>query len=415
MEEAVFRKRFLVALFNFLVIASIGTLLRYVFIHEVKIVSDYKNVLHAHSHIAMMGWVFMALFASLLFAFTPQTSNRKLYHILFWVNQVNCLILIVNFWIHGYDVVSIILSTVYVIITYLFAVNIFRDMKNVLVNPIAEKLVQFALFFLFLSTMGLWAIGPVLTNLHGSQKVIWYYLMVQFYIHFQYNGWFIFSCLALFFSLHKNTSAVNKFYMQPVYWIAASALTTYCLSIFWGFPDYHFFLNISFAAAFFQLFFTIQLFQKNIKVVKEIFSELKSGVKILFIISFCALIIKQLLQVIIIYPEMAHASFVLRNYVIAYLHLNFLGVTTIFILGYAWQKNALIIQSGFSRVVIGAIVCSIFSIELLLSIMGSLSWAGMNTVPLFYQLVFIFSLSIVFSLLFLLIRNIVLKMRIKNI
>ncbi len=405
MEENVFRKRFLVALFNFLVIASIGTLLRYVFIHEVKIVGDYKHVLHAHSHIAMMGWVFMALFASLLFAFTPQTSNRKLYHILFWINQVNCMVLIVNFWIHGYDFVSIILSTIYVVITYVFAINIFRDMKNVLINPIAKRLVQFALFFLFLSTIGLWAIGPVLTNLHGSQKVIWYYLLVQFYIHFQYNGWFIFSCLALFFSLSKNNSVENKFHITPVYWMVASALTTYCLSIFWGFPDYHIFLNISLAAAFFQLYFTIQLFRKNKNVVKEIFSELKSGVKILFIISFSALIVKQLLQVIIIYPEMAHASFVLRNYVIAYLHLTFLGVTTVFILGYAWQKNALVIQSVFSKIIISTIVISIFAIELLLSIMGSLSWAGRQTVPLFYQLVFIFSFAIVLSLLIVLIVN----------
>lgn len=76
---------------------------------------------------------------------------------------------------------------------------------------------------------------------------------------------------------------------------------------------------------------------------------------------------------------MAHASFVLRNYVIAYLHLTFLGVTTIFLLGYAWQNNALLIQSKAAKIVIGIIVCSVFSIELLLSIMGSLSWAGISS------------------------------------
>ena len=405
MIESVFRKRFLIALFNFLIVAAVGTLLRFVFVHEVEIVAEYKNVLHAHSHVAIMGWVFMALFGSLLFAFTPDASNRKLYHVLFWINQINCLVLIVNFWIHGYDIVSIVLSSIYILITYIFSVNILKDLKNSNASGIAKMLLKFCLFFLLISTIGILALGPVLMTLHGTEKVIWYYLLVQFYIHFQYNGWFIFGCLALFFSFYKNNSTENKVVLYPVYGIAFATITTYCLSIFWGFPAYHIFLNISVASGFVQLFFTIQLFRLNKNIVKEIFYKLKSGVKALFIISFSALIIKQLLQVIIIYPEMAHASFVLRNYVIAYLHLTFLGVTTIFLLGYAWQNNALLIQSKVAKIVIGIIVCSVFSIELLLSIMGSLSWAGISSGAIFYQLVFAFSLAIVLCLLIILVKN----------
>ena len=405
MMESVFRKRFLIALFNFLIVAAVGTLLRFVFVHEVEIVAEYKNVLHAHSHVAIMGWVFMALFGSLLFAFTPDASNRKLYHVLFWINQINCLVLIVNFWIHGYDIVSIVLSSIYILITYIFSANILKDLKNSNASGIAKMLLKFCLFFLVISTIGILALGPVLMTLHGTEKVIWYYLLVQFYIHFQYNGWFIFGCLALFFSFYKNNSTENKVVLYPVYGIAFATITTYCLSIFWGFPAYHIFLNISVASGFVQLFFTIQLFRLNKNIVKEIFYKLKSGVKALFIISFSALIIKQLLQVIIIYPEMAHASFVLRNYVIAYLHLTFLGVTTIFLLGYAWQNNALLIQSKVAKIVIGIIVCSVFSIELLLSIMGSLSWAGISSGAIFYQLVFAFSLAIVLCLLIILVKN----------
>lgn len=411
MIESVFRKRFLIALFNFLIVAAIGTLLRFVFVHEVEIVAEYKNVLHAHSHVAIMGWVFMALFGSLLFAFTPDASNRKLYHVLFWINQINCLVLIVNFWIHGYDIVSIILSSIYILITYIFSVNILKDLKNSNASGIAKMLLKFCLFFLLISTIGILALGPVLMTLHGTEKVIWYYLLVQFYIHFQYNGWFIFGCLALFFSFYKNNSTENKVVLYPVYGIAFATITTYCLSIFWGFPAYHIFLNISVASGFVQLFFTIQLFRLNKNIVKEIFYKLKSGVKALFIISFSALIIKQLLQVIIIYPEMAHASFVLRNYVIAYLHLTFLGVTTIFLLGYAWQNNALLIQSKVAKIVIGIIVCSVFSIELLLSIMGSLSWAGISSGAIFYKLVFAFSLAIVLCLLIILVKNLNKKLK----
>lgn len=230
-------------------------MLRFVFVHEVKIVADYKNVLHAHSHVAIMGWVFMALFGSLLFAFTPDASNRKLYHVLFWINQINCLVLIVNFWIHGYDIVSIVLSSIYILITYVFSVNILKDLKNSNASGIAKMLLKFCLFFLVISTIGILALGPVLMTLHGTEKVIWYYLLVQFYIHFQYNGWFIFGCLALFFSFYKNNSNGNKAVLYPVYGIAFATITTYCLSIFWGFPAYHIFLNISVASGFYNYFY----------------------------------------------------------------------------------------------------------------------------------------------------------------
>ena len=399
----IFRKRFQVALFNFIIIAAIGTILRYVYVHEISIVQDYKNVLHAHSHIAMMGWVFMALFGALLHAFAKNSSHKKIYHILFWSNQVCVLLLIPLFWLYGYNTISIILSTVYVVITYIFAFHFFRDARkeyHLRDHDLASKIAPIAIFFLLFSTLGIWAIAPSVVLLHGGAKVIAYYLSVQFYIHFQYNGWFIFGCLALFFSLRKHTGVKESFAVLPLWLFAISSTLTYSLSLFWGFPQHKFLLYLSLGAAIIQLPACFLIFYQNRKCVKEIFADLKPAVKILFLIAGGSLLVKQILQIIIVYPDMARTAFILRNYVIAYLHLTFLGVTTIFLIGYAWQKGVLILHSAFSRFAITALVICIFIIEGLLGTIGSLSWAGKHVSSVFYQLIFIFSLSIVLSAVF---------------
>lgn len=102
---------------------------------------------------------------------------------------------------------------------------------------------------------------------------------------------------------------------------------------------------------------------------------------------------------------MAQTVFILRSYVIAYLHLVFLGITTVFLLGYAWQYGALVIRSAFAIFSVVLVVSCIFLIELMLGIMGSLSWAGKYNPPVMYVLIFAFSLSVVIGIAILLLLN----------
>ncbi len=408
-NKQTFVKRFYVALFNLLLAASVGTILRYVFIHPLKIVDDFRYVLHAHSHVAMMGWGFMALFGCLLYSFSPETSGKKIYHILFWTCEVIILILLVNFWVNGYDVTSIVLSTGYIVITFIFSIRLFRDIrrKENVKNKLSIHLLCISLFFLCLSAIGIMGMAPTMMFMQGSLKILFYYLTVQFYMHFQYNGWFIFACLALFFTMKKNDAAVieHKNSLMVVYLFAFSTVVAFCFDVFWAFPHYPVFLNLSVVVAVIQLIMTVTLFVINKDLVKAIWGGLRYGVKILFLISFIALMLKELIQIIIIYPGMAQTVFVLRSYVIAYLHLIFLGITTVFLLGYAWQNGALVIQSTFTKFAIILIISCIFLIELALAIMGTLSWAGKYNPPYMYVFIFAFSLSIVIGIIILLLLN----------
>lgn len=408
-SKRIFITRFYVALFNFLLAALVGTILRYVFIHSVIIVEDFRDVLHAHSHIAMIGWAFMALFSCLLYSFSPETSGRRIYHILFWMSEAIILVLLVNFWINGYDITSIVLLTIYIAITFVFSIRFFLDMRRQkkVKNKLSLHLFLISLFFLCLSAIGILGMAPTMIFLKGSLKIILYYLTVQFYMHFQYNGWFIFACLALLFSMkkHEETVTENRNSLWVVYLLAFSTAITFCFDIFWAVPDYPVFLYISVVAAVIQLVMTVILVVINKSLINTIWRELKHGVKVLFLISFISLLLKELIQVIIIYPGMAQTVFILRSYVIAYLHLVFLGITTVFLLGYAWQYGALVIRSAFAIFSVVLVVSCIFLIELMLGIMGSLSWAGKYNPPVMYVLIFAFSLSVVIGIAILLLLN----------
>lgn len=81
------RSWFLISLFNLLIAVSIGALLRFAFVEEVSWLI-FKNFLHAHSHVAMLGWVYLALFTLFLKSFlTADQQNNKHYKWLFWSTQ----------------------------------------------------------------------------------------------------------------------------------------------------------------------------------------------------------------------------------------------------------------------------------------------------------------------------------------
>ena len=50
---------------------------------------------------------------------------------------------------------------------------------------------------MLLSTLAIWSIPPIMIKMGAGSPI--YQAAVQFYLHFQFNGWFIFAVLGLFF------------------------------------------------------------------------------------------------------------------------------------------------------------------------------------------------------------------------
>ena len=54
---------FWVALLNFVLAAVAGILLRYAFVQELEWM-QYRHFQHAHSHVAMLGWIFLGIWGN---------------------------------------------------------------------------------------------------------------------------------------------------------------------------------------------------------------------------------------------------------------------------------------------------------------------------------------------------------------
>lgn len=187
---------FIIALINFLVAAIIGVLLRYAFVEEIP-GFHFRKFLYAHSHVAMLGWLFQGFFAVLLPYLYP-TGVPGVLHRLFWLSQAMVLGMLVAFPIVGYTSWAIGFASAHILVSYGFVWLIWKALGQHRYNWMLGVLfIRTALALMVLSTLSLWAIGPIMAL--GMREHEIFYLAVQWFLHFQFNGWFLFMALGLWF------------------------------------------------------------------------------------------------------------------------------------------------------------------------------------------------------------------------
>jgi len=201
-----------IGLFYFLIAAFLGVLLR-VF-PVVNVNATYKYIVHTHSHIALLGWVYIALTTLIFHLFIKKEISKK-YSILFWATQITILGMLLSFPITGYALFSIIFSSLFLICTYGFYA-FFRKHNNCNKSNYSYKFINASLLFLIISSIGPWALGIIMNTLGNTSHL--YKNAIYFYLHFQYNGWFIFCLLGLFiFLLEKYNLPINKNTLSSFY------------------------------------------------------------------------------------------------------------------------------------------------------------------------------------------------------
>ena len=76
-----------ITLVYFLLAAALGVVLRS--FHSVEIPVNYKFFVHTHSHIALLGWVYMALTSLLYKLYLNKLDFDKKYRKIFWFTPNN--------------------------------------------------------------------------------------------------------------------------------------------------------------------------------------------------------------------------------------------------------------------------------------------------------------------------------------
>ncbi len=373
-----------------MIVALVGTYLRLLFVYPLD-VFIYENILHSHSHTALLGWIYNALFLAILYFYLPDKIGSTKYNLLFWLTQISIIGMLLTFAWQGYASFSIAFSTMHIFCTYAFIMFFLYDTKKLDQNSLPLKFITAGLFFLFLSSLGPWALVTVIMK--GLAGTDLYSQVIYFYLHFQYNGWFIFSLIGLWLGFfHRRGAVFNPKHSANAFnTLFYSTIGTYALSLL-GFKIPVFIWVIAFLSASAQLFglrfLYILLFQNEAKV----FFELPRLAQLLFRLCFFALLLKVIFQFLSVLPAVGSVAYINRDVAIGFIHLVMLGVVTIGLLGWYGGKglinvNSILVKTGTLLFIAGLI----FN-ELILFYPALVTWFGISPVTDSAYLLFILSL-----------------------
>lgn len=322
-----------IALINFCIVALAGVTMRYKINFALPAV-DQKYLMHAHSNFAFVGWVAIALMTLMVRYLIRNNvdTNYLKYRWILIADVVAAYGMFIAFIIQGYDFWSNTFLVFTILISYFFIYFYWKDLNKVKDRNFSAAWLKFALFLWAFSSLGAIALAYLLANHVMIQDL--YFAALYFFLHFQYNGWFLFVCFGVFFSYMQRQGLDITRLSKRLYWIMAILVVpTYFLSILWlDLPSALYWIgNISGILQILELIFFIMVLQKIVKAKTVRFHGSTSWLWSMVSIAF---LLKMVLQLLSIIPYFSHFAFGYRPVVIGYLHLSFVGVVSLFIFGY---------------------------------------------------------------------------------
>lgn len=319
---------------HFLVFSAIaGVVLRYYnFMPFIGL--NYKFLLHTHSHVALLGWMHLALAAALVKEFLP--NEVKKFNKILLLTLFTVLGMMLSFPFQGYAFISIFFSTLFLFASYWFVYEFYRKFKAAADRSVAANWLRWALFFLVISSFGPWALGPimVLGKSHGTL----YNLAIYYYLHFLYNGFFVSAVFAFMLKwldnngITYNIKSANRFFQFTVYPI----LPAYALSMLWINPPSWVYVIAGLVAALqlMGLFYGWPILIIYLRNIKNKFFQF------VFSLVLIAYSLRLTMQVFSAFPVIADYVYETRVFTaIGYIHLVMLGFLSLFMLTYFVSIN----------------------------------------------------------------------------
>jgi mono/diheme cytochrome c family protein len=376
------------ALGFFLVASILGLAMRAFYVVEIPML-EYRNILHAHSHIALLGWGFMMLMGAMIFALEDSVSYANKYGWLFIALLVAIVGMLLSFPVQGYGAVSISFSTLFILLSYVFVAKFWRTLRQK-TNTLGVRLIRWALMSYLISTLGLWSLGPITAILGRMHEL--YFMAIQWFLHFQLNGWFVLGVLGVCVLFVEKRGVSIVLYRIPEALLLASVVLSYALVITWADPSPLFFWINSFAVLIQAVIYTI-LLQKTWKGFVKL--QIYSFALWLLRLALLSLASKALLQLLLVVPAVAVISYTIRMYVVGFLHLALLGGMSLGIAGLAMAERRF--PSSFSSR-LGWLLISIAFVgtEILLFGQGTMVWLQWGYLNWYH--IGLFVLSILFPL-----------------
>lgn len=355
-----------IAIINLSIVVFLGCVLRYKIAFSLPWI-DQKNLLQSHSHFAFAGWI-SQLLMTLIVSYLDRhgvAAVGKRYRPVLWLNLITAFGMLLSFPFEGYGPVSIVFSTLSIFVSYAFAILVWKDMEVVAAQEVSQAWIKAAVIFNAVSSIGAFSLAYMLASGFAPPRL--YLSAIYFFLHFQYNGWFLFACFGLLFDW-LSTYGIIHFYSRTVFRLFLFAcVPAYMLSVLWlSFPSWMFVFIVPATIA--------QLIGWAL-VIKILYSD-RQKLKVVNVfsgwilkLSAIAFTIKMLLQTGSTHPDLSKLAFGYRPIVIGYLHLVLLAVITLFLIGYL-LVNKTINVNRTTRTGLVIFVSGIIINEVLLMLQG---------------------------------------------
>ncbi len=323
------KAQFRIALYFFASIALLGLILRMVPVFPLGI--NFSNYLHAHSHVAFLGWLHGAFISLISYIFLKDKLQTRLFKFIYWFTIINIIGMYFSFPIQGYKLFSILFLSLFLIGTYMFLFYFFKHKTDTERYPATYRFVKAGLWLQFLSSLSPWSLGPIIKIL-GKQSNFYKY-DIFYYLHFQYNGWFLFATIGLtLYLLERRNIKLPAKQVQRLYRLLLVAVFFgYFSNTLWANPGlvFNILALIGGAAEIAAFFVLLQILNRYHHYLHHTISDFSYKILILVLATF---MLKAVLQFMGSFQYYADLSFQIRDFIIGYLHLIMLGIFTPFLL-----------------------------------------------------------------------------------
>lgn len=358
------------SVFNFLIVALLGVTMRYKILYSMPFL-DQKHLQEAHSHFAFYGWITNVIYVLILnymHKINAQIDLKK-YEKLIVVNLIASFTMLGAFLYGGYFWASIAGSTVALLCSFVFFFFFVRDAKKI--QDFSKFWFLAGLFFAVISSVGVFNLGYMMMSKTATQDL--YLASEYYYLHFQYNGFFIFSCIGfLLFSMKQAGSGISEKQNKLIFWLLfIGCVIGYGLSVLWMKMPVSIFAVIV-VATIMQTIGAVLLFVFIKKNWTNLVLKWSSMHRFVLLYAGFAFAVKIALQLGSTIPALNQFAFGFRNVVIAYLHLVLLMCIATFLVNQILATHYFTITNkllmGFKLLLLG-----IFLNELILGLMGVFS------------------------------------------
>ena len=384
------KKHTTIALAYFMLIALLGVFLRMFSVFEIS--ANYKFIVHTHSHIALMGWVYTGLTTLIYQLFLKDNIPLKKYKTLFWFTQSTIIGMLCTFPFIGYKLFSILFSTLFLFASYGFVYCFIKYTTATQKVMQSYLFVRNALLYMVLSSLGPLSLGLIM-NTAGKGSDL-YRNSIYFYLHFQYNGWFIVALIGAFFYFLEQFKVVmpiatfkNVFYLFNI-----GVIFTFFHSLLWMNNVPLFVSVFAIGGALIQLIAFLILVQHVITNRKKI--ALKTTSRVLLKTVAILFVVKLMMQLLGAFPIFSKIATTTIDLVIGYLHWVFLGVVSVGLFFFLHHFKLLKI----SNKILTAYIVGFLTTELLLFYRGASLFLSLEPLAYFSEYLLIASVFLLLAI-----------------